>query len=153
MKLSKESQYGLMGLAYLAQQPPGTILQLSQVAEAVGLPQMFLAKIFRKLTVHGILRSFRGKERGYSLAKLAREIRIKEIVEAIEGPEVFERCIFWSNHCSDENPCMLHDVWREARPKVWDLMANLSLAEVAADRSKLHTSRTTRRRARSSKPA
>lgn len=149
MKLSKESQYGLRGLVYLAAQPHGVILQVSQVAEAADLPRMFLAKIFRKFTHHNILRSYRGRERGYSLAKPAQEISVKEIVEAIEGPDVFQRCVFWSDRCSDDNPCLLHDVWRSIRPKVSDRMAGVSLAEVAADRSGLHVNRKTQRRTRS----
>ena len=48
MKLSRESEYGIQGLIHLAQQPPGTVMQLATIAEAQGLPQSFLAKIFQK---------------------------------------------------------------------------------------------------------
>lgn len=134
MKLSRESRYGLQGLAYLASQPPGTILQAAEVAEAAGLPPMFLSKIFGKLTRHGILRSFRGRERGYGLARPARDISAREVLEAIEGPDVFQRCVFWSDVCSDQNPCLLHDTWRTARPMVADLIGRVSLEEVAGAR-------------------
>lgn len=131
MKLSRESRYGLHGLAYLARQPPGAILQAAEVAEASGLPPLFLSKIFGRLTRHGILLSFRGRERGYSLARPARDISVKEVLEAIEGSDVFGRCVFWSDACSDQNPCPLHDTWQTVRPMVADLMGRVSLEEIA----------------------
>ena len=57
---------------------------------------------------------------------------MKEVVQAIEGPEIFQRCIFWSNTCSDAAPCVLHPVWRTARPLVAELLARTTLADLAA---------------------
>src|SRR3990170_8212936 len=59
MKLSRESEYGIQGLIHLAQQPSGTVMQLAAIAEAQGLPQSFLAKIFQKFSQYGLGRSFR----------------------------------------------------------------------------------------------
>lgn len=131
MKLSRESRYGLRGLAYLARKPAGTILQAAELAEAADLPPVFLSKIFRKLTRHGILRSYRGRVRGYALARSPRDISVRQVLEAIEGPDLFQRCVFWSDACSDDNPCLLHDTWRTVRPMVADLMERVSIQEIA----------------------
>lgn len=131
MKLSRESRYGLAGLVYLAAQPPGALLQAARLAEAEGLPPMFLAKILRKLTRHGILRSFRGRQRGYALARAPRDISVREVLEAIEGPDLFERCVFWSDLCSEAEPCLLHDTWKTVRPVMASLMDHISLEDVA----------------------
>lgn len=131
MKLSRESRYGLSGLAYLARQPAGTILQAGEVAEAAGLPPLFLSKIFGRLTRYGLLRSYRGRDRGYALARPADEISVREVLEAIEGPDVFQRCVFWSDTCSELDPCPLHDTWRTVRPMVADLLDRVSLDQVA----------------------
>jgi len=132
MKLSQESRHGLVALTYLATQPAGSILQVGQVAAAAGLPAGFLAKIFLKLTQHGLLRSFRGRERGYCLARPAPEITVRQVVEAIEGPDLFQRCLFWNEVCSETSPCLLHKLWGTVRPQVEQGMAHLSLAELAA---------------------
>lgn len=134
MKLSKESEYGLSGLVYLARQRPGTILQVKEVAKAQDLPVYFLAKTFLKLTKRGVLRSFRGKERGYTLSRPPAEISIKEIVEAIEGSDVFRRCVFWSSQCSDDRPCLLHGIWKTVRPQLVELMERITLEDVAQGR-------------------
>ncbi len=54
------------------------------------MPERFLLQILRSLVTHGILRSTRGVEGGYSLTRSVTEISLLEIVEAIEGPIHFE---------------------------------------------------------------
>ena len=134
MKLKQESAYGIQGLLVMAACPPAKIMLLSDIAAKAGVPQAFLAKIYQKLTRHGIVRSFRGATRGYALMRPTREITLKEILLAIEGPDLFERCIFWSERCSDINPCPLHNQWRPSsqqfiealmqRTTLHDLMSN-----------------------------
>jgi len=131
MKMSKESEYGLMGLVQLAKQPAHAVMQLRDVAAAASLLEPFLAKTFRKLTVHGLLRSHRGRERGYSLARAPHDISIREVCEAIEGVDLFQRCIFWSNACSDAEPCPLHGMWRHVRPQLVTLMERLTIEDLA----------------------
>lgn len=113
MKLSKASDYGLQGLFVLGAQSSGSVLLLSEIAEKAGVPQYFLAKIFLRLTQQGVLKSFRGRQRGYTLAKPTTEINLREVFEAIEGPDLFKRCIFWSDRCVEDNPCPLHEQWEE----------------------------------------
>ncbi len=122
MHLSRESEYGLRAMIYLAQRPPATVLTLNQVAEAGDLPVGFLAKIFQKLLRHGLLQSFRGRQRGYCLARDATDIKLRDLLEAIEGPDLFERCLFWGHRCGEENPCLLHPEWKRIKPQLlWAL--------------------------------
>lgn len=129
MKLSRESEYGLAGLIHLARQRPGTVLAVKAVADAQTLPRMFLAKTFGRLARHGVLRSHRGRQRGYELARSPREISVRDILEGIEGPDLFKRCIFRSEGCSEERPCLLHDSWKAVRPRLRDLLTRTTLAD------------------------
>jgi Rrf2 family transcriptional regulator, iron-sulfur cluster assembly transcription factor len=132
LKLSRESYYGLQALSYMTTCKPGTILQADELAQRTELPGMFLAKILYKLARHGVLRSFRGRERGYTLAREPKDITVREVVEIFEGSDVFERCVFWSNECSDREPCPLHEMWRTVRPVVASLMERITLDQVAS---------------------
>lgn len=129
MKLSRESHYAIVGLSVLASQP-GVVMEVSHVAEMAGLPAPFLAKTFGKLTRQGILRSHRGKERGYSLARPASDLTLKEILEAVDGADLFERCIFWTDICDESNPCPLHGSWRTIKTQVAEAMTKTSLADL-----------------------
>ena len=131
MHLSREAEYALSAMIHLAQQPPEAVLTLSQIAEARGLPAGFLAKTFQKLVRHGLLESFRGRQRGYRLAREASEINMRELLEAIEGPDIFERCIFWGRRCGESTPCLLHEGWREIKPHLIQFLEMTSLTSLA----------------------
>lgn len=131
MKLGRESAYAIEGLLTLSTKPPGTAMPLRDIASARGVSQSFLAKIFQKLTRYGIVRSFRGAGRGYALARPPKRIKLKAILLAIEGPDIFERCIFWSDLCADSNPCPLHEQWKQIKEKVFGkLMEQTTLADL-----------------------
>lgn len=134
MRLSRESEYGLEGLRVLATEPAGTVMLLLDIATAGNLPERFLAKIFQKLAREHVLRSHRGAVRGYSLERSAEHITMREIIEAIEGPGLFERCAFWPSRCDSQNPCFIHRQWGEMlRPTLKDILGRITLAEIAAD--------------------
>ena len=134
MKLGRESSYAIDGLLGLATKPFGMVMLLRDIAALRAVPQSFLAKIFQKLTRSGIVISCRGTVRGYALARRPREITVKDILLAIEGPDLFERCIFWRNRCAEDNPCALHDQWRRFRHRaVRDLFEETTLAKLASE--------------------
>ena len=132
MKLGRESAYAIEGLLALAARPSGSVMLLRDIAQARKVPESFLAKIFQKLARAGIVDSSRGRVRGYALARRPRQIRVKEIVLAVEGADFFDRCIFWSDRCSEADPCALHDRWARVRKKmIGELMEKSNLAELA----------------------
>ncbi len=137
MRLSRESEYGLEGLRVLANQPAGTVMLLREVAEAGGLPERFLAKIFLKLRRQHLVHSHRGLVRGYSLNRPANAVTMREIIEAIEGPGLFERCAFWPSRCDQQHPCPVHRQWGEKlRPTLKEILEGITLAQVAATTSR-----------------
>ena len=132
MRIGRESAYAIEGLLALAAKPRGTVMLLRDIAGSRDVPCSFLAKIFQKLARGGIVVSSRGAVRGYALARRKREINVKEILVAIEGPEVFNRCILGIDRCADTNPCALHSRWKQARHQIMDkLMERTTLADLA----------------------
>lgn len=108
---------------------------LEEIAEAGELPPRFLAQIFQRLRRHDLVRSHRGAVRGYSLTRHPGEVRLGEIFEAIEGPGLFERCLFWPGRCSVKAPCDLHPLWSVLRPRLRQMLQETALADVAAPRA------------------
>jgi len=132
MKLGRESAYAIEGLLVLAARPVGAPMILGDIADARGVPQSFLAKIFQKLARSGIVLSSRGAIRGYALARPPKQIKVKEIVLAIEGPDLFDRCIFWSDRCGDSDPCPMHFRWKRLKKRIiGELMERTTLADLA----------------------
>jgi Rrf2 family protein len=70
----------------LAQEETLQPIPCSQLAKQGDMPERFLLQILRSLVTHGILRSTRGVDGGYTLVRSPDEISLLEIIEAIEGP-------------------------------------------------------------------
>ncbi|MFQ5898482.1 MAG: RrF2 family transcriptional regulator [Candidatus Methylomirabilia bacterium] len=131
VRLSRESEYGLDALRVLAMQPPSKVMLVEEIAEAGHLPPRFLAQILQKLRRYTLVSSHRGAVRGYSLARPPHNISLREIFEAVEGPDFFTRCLFWPEQCNDQQPCSLHNRWAKIRPKLRAMLEGTTLAQMA----------------------
>lgn len=129
MRLSRETRYAIEALLVLAEHEPGVAMGAGRIAEEAGLPPAYLQKILRPLARAGVVHAARG--RGFSLARPASEISMREVLNAVEGGDVFgDRCIFWREECSESEPCELHFRWKELRPVVETTIANTTLEDV-----------------------
>ncbi len=131
MNFSRECEYALRGMVALAGASPGQAITLQEVAARDNLPPGFLSKIFQKLVRHGLLQSHRGVQRGYTLARPAPEITLRNVFEAIEGPDLLDRCIFSHRRCGEEGQCLIHLYWRGLRGEVTKLFEDVTLRDLA----------------------
>jgi Rrf2 family protein len=86
MELTRASNYVIAAAVYLAHQKGGKPATSQVIAEAEGLPEPFLHKLLKPLVDVGLLRSLKGPNGGYTLARPAKDITLLEIVEAVDGP-------------------------------------------------------------------
>ena len=85
MRLSKQTEYGLRAVVQLARIRPHQFVQSRDLAQKEQLPAKFLEAILLTLRRGGFLESKVGREGGYRLARPARQIRVGEMVRALEG--------------------------------------------------------------------
>jgi Rrf2 family protein len=86
VKLSNKGRYAVRALFDIAFYNQGKPTQVKDIAERQGIPPRFLEQIFQDLKRSGIVGSKRGPQGGYSLARHAAEIRLGDVVRALEGP-------------------------------------------------------------------
>jgi Rrf2 family protein len=86
MKLSHAAAYALHALAHIAGEDPDRLVPSYVIAGAEGLPENFLLKVLRPLASAGLLRSVKGPNGGFRLARPAKDITLLEVVEAVDGP-------------------------------------------------------------------
>lgn len=91
LKLSKGSEYAIIGLLYISTKGTGGV-SVEEIAHEKGISRAFLAKLFHTLATRKLVRSYRGREGGFVLARASSEITLLEIIEAIEGPVDFDNC-------------------------------------------------------------
>jgi Rrf2 family iron-sulfur cluster assembly transcriptional regulator len=86
MKLSSKGRYGVQAVFDLAFHNDGKAAQIRDICARQAIPSRFLEQVFRDLKRAGIVRSKRGPRGGYELARQPAEVRLGDIVRAIEGP-------------------------------------------------------------------
>jgi Rrf2 family protein len=86
VKLSSKGRYGVRAVFDIAFHNDGQATQIKDIAERQAIPARFLEQIFQDLKRAGIVSSKRGPRGGYQLARDASEIRLGDVVRAVEGP-------------------------------------------------------------------
>lgn len=86
MRISRASTYALLATVQLSDSPASPPIPCSQLAQLGDMPERFLLQVLRNLVNEGLLKSTRGVDGGYRLAKPLSQITMLEIVEAIDGP-------------------------------------------------------------------
>jgi Rrf2 family iron-sulfur cluster assembly transcriptional regulator len=132
MELTKAGDYGYLGMLYLAKQPKDRIVKLSEISESEGIPEKFLAKIFQNLTRTGLVRSHRGAKGGFTLAKAADEITVKELIESVQGPIFLSRCLTSLNSCDRKKTCPLRKLWVKSQDYIIEMFKENTLADLMA---------------------
>lgn len=84
MKLSTKGRYAMVALADLALQPNGALVNLTQISERQDVSLPYLEQLFVKLRRAGLVESVRGPGGGYRLARPASEMRVVEILGAVD---------------------------------------------------------------------
>ena len=130
MELTRKGEYAIRGIVYLAQQPPGRVSLISEIAAAADVPQTFLAKIFQSFAKLGLVSSSRGTGGGFTLGRPASAITLREVVEAVEGPIVPNRCLLGSA-CNRGGPCQIHNVWKQVQSGVVQILDGVTIEKLA----------------------
>lgn len=110
MLLNLTAVYGMRAMATLAGLAPGESLNAAALAERTGVPQQYLSKVMRKLVLARLVRSQRGPGGGFTLMKPAADIRLGDVLSAIDR-ERGNACAFGYDECDPDNPCALHPIW------------------------------------------
>jgi Rrf2 family protein len=131
LHITRKGDYAIRGMVYLATQPQEKMSLISEMAADIDVSQTLLAKVFQNLGKVGLVKSYRGVGGGFMLGRPAEEISLLEIVEAVEGPIVLNRCLLEKGTCSRDGFCTVHPVWHELQEKMRDMLGKVSLKHLA----------------------
>ncbi len=83
------------------------------LSQATGVSPRFTLKIMGKLAAAGLVRSYKGASGGYELAHAPGDITLRQVIEAVEGPYRFSRCVDGGYDCahSASAACPFHAVF------------------------------------------
>lgn len=131
MLISRTSQYAIQALIYIALKEVGTPILSREVAEQLGVPSAYLAKIMQMLCKGGVLTSFRGRLGGFTLKQKPQQISLMQVMVITEGQNFTKDCVLGLKVCSDETACPMHEKWKPIKTEIISMLDNHNLATLA----------------------
>ncbi len=131
MKLSTKMRYGTRALVELAAAFGQGELTLAEIAKAQDLPPRYLEALLASLHNSGFVRARRGPGGGYALARPPEEINLREVFDALEGPDPYVACTEDKKTCPRRPDCVTRGVWAAMYRASMQVLEALTLAGLA----------------------
>jgi Rrf2 family protein len=132
VRMSAKAEYAVRAMVQLATVEGGALVKTDDLAEAQGIPPQFLVDILTNLRTDRLVRSHRGRDGGYELARPGSEISIADVLRCIDGPLASVRDIGLGDLPYSGPTAALTDVWRALRGSMRSVLEETTLADVAS---------------------
>lgn len=114
--LSNTTKTAIKAVIYLSVRSDcGEKTSLKETAEKINASEHTVAKILQNLVRQKIINSLKGPTGGFYLDKEQQDAPIFNIIETIEGPDIFTGCGLGLSECSETHPCPIHNEYKEVR--------------------------------------
>ena len=138
MKVSTKSRYGVAAMVDIAQQFGNGPVALRSVAQRQQVSEHYLEQLMSPLRNAGFVRSVRGAQGGYVLAKDPTTITVGDIVRAMEGPIAPVDCLLAEKgrdnpYCDKTNACIRRNIWLKMGESITEALDSISLASLCAE--------------------
>lgn len=137
MRLTSKGRYAVMALADLAQNGGRQrAVPLQDIAQRQGISLSYLEQLFARMRQAGLVGGVRGPGGGYKLARPSRDIRVSEVIAAVNEPIKATRCVDGSlKSCmGQDGRCIAHDLWDELGRQIFVFLSTVSLEDVVEQR-------------------
>lgn len=131
---SKSCEYGIKAIIYIAlQSQKGNRVNLKQVASAIDSPVAFTAKTLQLLSKNNFIQATKGAYGGYEvLEEKSTQITLQEIVLAIDGNSLLNKCGLGLSECNSDNPCPIHHQFKSIRADLNNMLSTTFLNELTS---------------------
>ncbi len=132
MRVSTKGDYGIRALIQLAHHygEPHP-LQSSDIAAAQNIPESYLEQLLTTLRRAGFIRSVRGPQGGHALIRDPQDLRVSEVITALEGSVTPIDCLDDSSACSKGGGCAQREMWQEVRDAILNILENTTIGDLA----------------------
>ncbi len=128
MKISTKGRYGLRILIDIAIHNSNSPRMIKQIAESQQISSKYVSRLILELKNAGFVKSVRGVNGGYILAKSPNAISLLDVVEAMEGELSIVDCVMNSDCCGRCSTCPARNVWKTANDSLRNSLGWLTLA-------------------------
>ena len=132
--IKRETDYAVRTVLHLASLPPGTQVQVKDVAAQKMLPLSFVRRIVARLGSAGLLTTTRGLKGGIALGRPASKISLLDVVLAMGDPVTLNQCLDPDHTCPLAAACPAHVAWDDATTALQEHLRHVRFDDLAAGR-------------------
>ena len=130
MRINTRTRYAIRMMADIAKHGHGEPVTLKDVAEREDFSKLYLSQLTTALKSASLLKSVWGNKGGYVLARPASEIRLLDILEAIDGPVAILDCIADPGYCDRAKFCECRVVWADINQAIVNILKKHTVANL-----------------------
>lgn len=143
MKLSSHEEYGLRCLLRIGFAGEGGSLTIPEISQAEGVSNAYVAKLLRILRRGGFVKSARGKDGGYTLARPADRILVGEVVDGLGGrffePGFCDQHAGRNTVCANSVDCSVRSLWRALQVAVDQVLSKTTLQDLLRNETDMNS--------------
>jgi len=139
MIFSQKTKYGIQATLYTALQKDEKTFSTRRISDEMGISYSYLAKIVKELSQSDILNTVRGKGGGLQLAKKPKNIKLIDILYALEGDDYFDTCILGKKTCRTKDGCICTYTWRQIQQEIYMFLSESTLEDLTSIDQLSHT--------------
>lgn len=129
---SKSCEYAIRAVIFICtKKEENKVVKIQEIAEAVGAPVYYTSKILQQLSRLKIMGSLKGQNGGFYMGQEHKEIRLIDIVNAIDGDKIFNGCALGLSSCSETKPCPLHAQFKSIRKEIKDMLESTTIHDLS----------------------
>jgi Rrf2 family protein len=131
MKVSMKGDYGVRALVELAHRYGEGPVQSALIAQRQSIPEPYLDQLLTSLRRAGFIRSVRGPQGGHALIRDPHDLKLSEVIQALEGSLAPIACLDDPDGCRTTAACSLKPVWQEIEAATIRVLESVTIADIA----------------------
>ncbi|HUS90703.1 MAG TPA: Rrf2 family transcriptional regulator [Phycisphaerae bacterium] len=136
MLITRTADYALRAVIHLADAGADRPVAAAEIARAQGIPPDYVAKVLGALARAGLVTCLPGRGGGARLLRRPAEISVLEVVEAVDGPVLLNRCLLREGECPRDRSCAAHGFWKATQQSLLRTLARAKVSQFCRRRGK-----------------
>ena len=134
---SKSCEYGIRAVIFICEKSKQELkVNVKEISLEADVPEQYLAKVLQQLSKQKIISSTKGPKGGFYINKDQKDLKLIDLVIAIDGDSLFNGCGLGLKNCNEKTPCPMHKYFKSIRNNLKEMLQITTIEELTRDLKK-----------------
>ena len=130
MKISTKGRYATRAMLDLALHMNEGPVQVKEISGRIGVSERYLEQLLGPLRIAGLVKATRGARGGFMLSRAPSDIKLSEIIRAMEGSMAPVECVDSAETCSRSDKCVTREIWAQIKDAIDGILSSMTLEDM-----------------------